>query len=66
MKHTNQEDSNRNQTVERDQQGKTNNAHTADRNETSGQQNRSGKKDHPGKQGNDQSNWQSDKKEHKK
>jgi len=65
MKHTNQDDSGRNQT-ERDQQRKGNNAQTGDRNESMGQQNKQGKKDHSGKQGSDQSNWQSEKKENKK
>jgi hypothetical protein len=65
MKHTNQEDSGRNQT-ERDQQRKANNAQAGDRNESMGHQNRQGKKDHSGKHGSDQSNWQSEKKENRK
>jgi hypothetical protein len=65
MKHTNQEDSGRNQT-ERDQQRKTNNTQAGDRNESMGHQNRQGKKDHSGKHGSDSSNWQSDKKDNKK
>jgi hypothetical protein len=65
MKHTNQEDSGMNQT-ERDQQRKANNAQAGERNESMGQQKRQGKKDHSGKHGSDQSNWQSEKKESKK
>jgi hypothetical protein len=65
MKQTNQGDSGRNQT-ERDQQRKTGNAQAGDRNESMSQQNRQGKKDHSGKHGSDQSNWQSEKKENKK
>jgi hypothetical protein len=65
MKHTNQEDSGRNQT-ERDQQRKANNTHAGDRNESMNQQNKQGKKDHSGKHGNDPSNWQSEKKDNKK
>ncbi len=65
MKHTNQGDSGRNQT-ERDQQRKSNNAQTGDRNESMDQQNKQGKKDHSGKHGTDQSNWQSEKKENKR
>jgi hypothetical protein len=65
MKHTNQEDSGRNQT-ERDQQRKANNTHAGDRNESMNQQNKQGKKDHSGKHGGDPSNWQSEKKNNKK
>ena len=65
MKHTNQGDSGRNQTV-RDQHRKSNNAQAGDRNVSMEQQNKQGKKDHSGKHGSDQSNWQSEKKENKK
>ena len=65
MKHTNQGDSGRNQT-DRDQQRKSNNAQAGDRNVSMEQQNKQGKKDHSGKHGSDQSNWQSEKKENKK
>ena len=65
MKHTNQGDSGRNQT-ERDQQEKASNAQAGNKNEPMGQQNKQGKKDHSGKHGSDQSNWQSEKKENKK
>jgi len=65
MKHTNQEDSGRKQ-AGGDQQRKSNNAQAGDRNESMSQQNRQGKKDHSGKHGSDQSNWQSEKKDNKK
>ena len=65
MKHTNQGNSGRNQ-MEKDQQRKANNVQAGDRNEPVSQQNKQGKKDHSGKHGSDQSNWQNDKKEYKK
>jgi hypothetical protein len=65
MKHSNQEDSNRNQ-MERDQQRKANSARAGDKNESMDQQNRQGKKDYSGKHGSDQSNWQNEKKENRK
>ena len=65
MKHTNQEDSGRNQ-MEKDQQIKTNSARAGNKNESMDQQNRQGKKDHSGKHGSDQSNWQNEKKENRK
>jgi hypothetical protein len=65
MKHTNQEDSGRNQT-ERDQQRKANNTQAGDRNESMGHQNGQGKKDHSGKHGSDPSSRQSEKKDNKK
>jgi hypothetical protein len=65
MKHTNQGDSGRNQ-MERDQQKKAGNTHAGARNEPMSQQNKQGKKDHSGKHGSEQSNWQSDQKENKK
>jgi hypothetical protein len=52
--------------MEKDQQRKANNAQAGDRNEPVSQQNKQGKKDHSGKHGSDQSNWQNDKKEYKK
>ncbi|HEY2648823.1 MAG TPA: hypothetical protein VGI38_06500 [Puia sp.] len=66
MKHTNQEDSTRNQTGARDQQRKSGNSQTGDRNDGTGQQNKEGKKDPSAKHGSDQSNWQNDKKGNKK
>jgi hypothetical protein len=66
MKHTNQEDSGRNQAKDSDQQRKANNAHTGGSHDSMGQQNKHGKKDLSGKQGSNQSNWQSEKKENKK
>ncbi len=65
MKHTNQENSDRNQT-ERDQQRKANNTQAGDRNDSMGQQNRQGKKDHSGKHQSDPSNWPNEKKDSKK
>ena len=62
MKHTNQEDSVRNQTAEKDQQRKSGSAQTGNRNDNLDQQNRQGKKEHSGKHVGDQSNWQNDKK----
>jgi hypothetical protein len=62
MKHTNQEDSGRNQTAEKDQQRKTNTAQAGERNDSMNQQNKQGKKDPSGKHGGDSSNWQNDKK----
>ncbi|HMG68500.1 MAG TPA: hypothetical protein VK588_12470 [Chitinophagaceae bacterium] len=66
MKHTNQEDSNRNQTADTDQQKKTNKAQHGGSNENMNQQHAKEPKDHVGKQGNDNSNWQKDKQGTKK
>jgi hypothetical protein len=65
MKHTNQGDSSKNQT-ERDQQKKAQNAQNRDRNDSMDQQNKQGEKGHSPKHGNDQSNWQNDRKENKR
>jgi len=65
MKHTNQGDSGRNQT-ERDQQRKANNTQAGDSNDSMGQHNRQGKKDHSGKHQIDPSNWPNEKKDSKK
>ena len=62
MKHTNQGDSGRNQT-DKDQHRK---AQAGNQGESMSQQNKQGKKDHSGKHGNDQSDWQSNKKENKR
>ena len=66
MKHTNQEDSNRNQTAGTDQQRKASKAQHSGRNESMNQQHSKEPKDHVGKQGNDNSNWQKDKQGNKK
>ena len=66
MKHTNQEDSNRNQTADTDQQKKENKSQHGGRNESVSQQHSKETKDNAGKQGNDSSNWQKDKQGNKK
>jgi hypothetical protein len=60
MKHTNQDDSSRNQTAGTDQQKKANNA-KGERNENVNQQHSKETRDHAGKQGNDSSQGQKDK-----
>ena len=65
MKHTNQGDSGKNQ-MDKDQQKKAHNAQAGERNDSTDQQNKQGGKDHSGKHGSDQSNWQNDKKENKR
>jgi hypothetical protein len=52
MKHTNQGDSNRNQTAEKDQQRKSGNAQSGDKQDSMGQQNKQEKKDHSAKKDN--------------
>ena len=65
MKHTNQDDSSRNQGAGTDQQKKTSKAQ-GDRNEGMAQQHSRGTKDDIGKKGSDSSSWQKDKQGHKK
>ena len=66
MKHTNQDDSKRNQAADSDQQKKTNKTQHDSRNEGMNQQHSKEPRDHVGKQGNDNSNWQKDKQGNKK
>ena len=65
MKHTNQNDSSRNQGSNTDQQKKTGKMQ-GDRHENMAQQHSKGRKDDNGKQGSDSSSWQKDKQGHKK